>query len=72
MAGSKDLDRRGRVIALTIAGIALGWLAMTAIGGSLGWTQHTRLFFDLAALAGFGWAIWMIYGLWRERQEHKD
>lgn len=72
MAGSKDLDRQGRVIALTVAGIALGWLAMTAIGGALGWTQHTRLLFDLAALAGFGWAIWMIYGLWRERQKHKD
>lgn len=28
--------------------------------------------FDLAALAGFGWALWMIYELWRDRQKDKD
>ncbi|KUF09085.1 DUF5337 domain-containing protein [Pseudoponticoccus marisrubri] len=72
MADGQDLDRRGRVIALVIAGVGIGWFAMTALGGTLGWSQRIRALFDLAALAGFGWAIWMIYGLWRDRQKHKD
>ena len=32
------------------------------------WLAH----FDLAALGGFVWALWMLYGLWRDRQKDKD
>lgn len=64
--------REGRKIALVIAGVGLFWIAMTALGGALGWTMRTRALFDLAALAGFGLALWMIFGLWRDRQKHKD
>jgi hypothetical protein len=45
---------------------------MTAVGGALDWSQRTRALFDLAALAGFGLALWMIIGLWRDRQKNKD
>ncbi|MCR8546264.1 DUF5337 domain-containing protein [Salipiger sp. P9] len=64
--------RQGRIIALVIAGTGLAWIAATVAGETLGWSQRTRAFFDLAALAGFGTAIWMIYGLWRARQKDKD
>lgn len=71
MAGKPDQSRQGRIIALVIAGTGLFWIAATAIGGALDWSQRTRAFFDLAALAGFGMAMWMIYGLWRSRQTDK-
>ncbi|MHA6325604.1 DUF5337 domain-containing protein [Roseivivax sp. CAU 1753] len=69
---SDDLARRGRRIALIIAGTGVLWIAATALGAQQGWPQRTRALFDLAALAGFGLAIWMIYQLWRDRQKDKD
>ncbi|MBU2961513.1 DUF5337 domain-containing protein [Citreicella sp. C3M06] len=72
MTGKDRHNRQGRVIALLIAGTGLAWIAATVAGDLLGWTQRTRAFFDLAALAGFGTAIWMIYGLWRARQKDRS
>lgn len=72
MADKTNFDRRGRVIALVIAGTGLGWIAANAIGAALDWSQRLRALCDLAAMGGFVWAMWLIYGLWRDRQEHKD
>ena len=72
MAGRDDRNRRGRQIALLIAGLGVAWIALTATGSALGWTQRTRAFFDLAVLAGFGWALWNAYELWRDSRKDKD
>ena len=70
MTGQKpDTARTGRRIALLIAGTGLGWIIVNAIGASLGWSPRMFALFDLAAAAAFGWALWLIYGLWRARQE---
>ncbi|MCE0504273.1 MULTISPECIES: DUF5337 family protein [unclassified Roseivivax] len=69
---SENQARRGRAIALLIAGTGLFWIAATALGVQMGWSLRTRAFFDLAALAAFGYAIFLIYGLWRDRQKNKD
>ncbi|MBO9464463.1 hypothetical protein TRP8649_02672 [Pelagimonas phthalicica] len=72
MRNEQDQARQGRVISLVIAGVALAWIALTALGSALEWSQRTRLLFDLLALVGFAMAVWMIYGLWRDRQKNKD
>ncbi len=72
MTGQDDINRRGRAIALLIAGVGLAWIAATALGAALDWSQRIRALFDLAALAGFGLAIWKIYELWRDRRTNKD
>ncbi|ANT59366.1 hypothetical protein AYJ57_02700 [Salipiger sp. CCB-MM3] len=72
MSDEAQHNRQGRIIALVIAGTGLAWIAATVAGEMLGWTQRMRAFFDLAALAGFGTAIWMIYGLWRSRQKGRQ
>lgn len=67
-----DQNAQGRKIAIVLAGVGLFWIAVTALGETLEWTQRTRAFFDLAVMAGFGTALWMIYQLWRARQKDKD
>ncbi len=63
-----DVNRRGRRVALVIAGTGVFWIVATILGQALGLSQRLRALFDLAALAGFGWAIWMIVALWKARQ----
>ncbi|SMX36625.1 DUF5337 domain-containing protein [Maliponia aquimaris] len=72
MPGRQDFSRRGRVAALVIAGTGLGWVAANAIGMALGISQRLHALFDLAALGGFVWALWLVYGLWRDRPKDKD
>ncbi len=72
MVSKEAQARRGRQIALLIAAVGVLYVAITALGASLGWSHRTMALFDLAALAGFAMAIWMIYGLWRARQNNKD
>lgn len=64
--------RRGRVIAMVIAGTAIVWVLAQAIGRSQGWNVRTFAFFDLAALGGFAMALIMAFGLWRARRNNKD
>lgn len=66
-----ELARKGRMAAMVIAGTALFWIAATLLGGQFGLTQRTRALFDLMALGGFVWAVWMIYQIWRLRQGDK-
>jgi len=61
--------RMGRKAAIVIAGTAVFWVLATLIGGQLGLSNRTRALFDLMALAGFIWAIVMIYQIWRVRQD---
>ncbi|SLN42680.1 hypothetical protein ROJ8625_02092 [Roseivivax jejudonensis] len=68
----EEQARKGRAIALLIAGVGLFWIAATTLGAWLDWSQRWRALCDLAALAGFGLAIYMIYDLWRARRADKD
>lgn len=63
--------RSGRRAALVIAGTALLWVGATFIGASLGLSQRMLALFDLLALGGFLWAFWMIYNIWRTRQNNE-
>lgn len=66
-----ELARKGRMAAIVIAATAVLWILATLLGGQLGLTQRVRALFDLMALAGFVWAIWMIFQIWRLRQSDR-
>ncbi|GAA6190517.1 hypothetical protein DS909_18430 [Phaeobacter gallaeciensis] len=71
---NKDLDnaiaQKGRHIGLVIAGTTVLWLATTLfLGPALGLPGRYALLFDLAALAGFIYAVINIFQLWRMRQD---
>ncbi len=72
MAERPDTNRERRGIAILVAGVGLGWILVTAIGAEYGWSQRLRALFDLAALAGFGVAIWKIIGQLRARRDEKE
>ena len=65
-----DLTRQGRRIALVLAGTGVYWIGITWLGSELAWTNRTRALFDLAALAAFGWCMWMIFQIWRKRRDN--
>jgi len=54
-----------------MAGVGVFWVLVTLIGDQYGWSVRTRVLFDLAALAGFGFALWQTFQLWRARQNDK-
>ncbi len=61
----------GRRAALVIAATAILWVVATFIGAKLGLSQRVLALFDLIALGGFLWAVWMIYNIWRARQDNQ-
>ena len=71
MSAQEDESRKGRQAALVIAGTAVFWVVASFVGGQLGLTNRTRALFDLIALAGFIWALWMIFQIWRARQDNQ-
>ena len=68
MTDRDPAGRKGRQAALVIAGTSIFWILTTLIADKEGFSQSTRLVFDLVALAGFLFAFWLIYQLWRDRQ----
>jgi len=72
MRGKTDLARRGRVVALVIALSGVLWVLALALGDHFGWSQRTLALFDLAALAGFAFGLWLLFGLWRQRRTYED
>ena len=69
MSAQDDEGKKGRRAALVIAGTAVFWVIASFVGGQLGLENRTRALFDLIALAGFIWALWMIFQIWRARQD---
>lgn len=69
--GDTKQAKAGQRVALILASVGVFWIVVTLIGAEYGWSNRTRAFFDLAALAGFGFALWQTYGLWRARQNEK-
>ena len=62
------LARQARQVALVIAGTMLLWMGAQYVGGEMGWPLKYTLLFDLAALAGFIWALVVTYQIWRKRR----
>lgn len=64
--------RKGRLIAVVIAGTALLYVAAQFIGGQLGLAERYFFLFDLLALAGFLWALIVTFQMWRNSRDDQD
>lgn len=67
-ATDEQLARKGRMVALVIAGSMLLWLAAQFIGKAVGLPGRYALLFDFAAIAALVWALVNIFQIWRARQ----
>ncbi|MCR8723277.1 DUF5337 domain-containing protein [Frigidibacter sp. ROC022] len=65
----RALARQSRLVALVIAGTMLLWLGAQALAPRLGMDGRYAILIDLAALAGFLWALIVTYRIWRRRRE---
>lgn len=65
----RALARQGRLVAVVIAGTMLLWLVAQALAPRLGLDGRYAILIDLAALAGFLWALIVTYRIWRRRRE---
>ena len=69
--GQTDQAKAGQRVALILAGTGVLYVLANLIAAEYGWSNRTRAFFDLAALAAFGFALWQTFRLWRARQDEK-
>lgn len=60
--------KQARLVALVLAATMALWLGGQWLGGQFGWEARYVFLFDLAAIAGFVWALVVTYGIWRGRQ----
>ena len=67
----KVLARQGRLVALVIAGTMILWFLAQWIRRALGLEARYVFLFDLAALAGFLWALIVTFQIWRKRRDNQ-
>ncbi|WP_127112433.1 DUF5337 domain-containing protein [Shimia sediminis] len=67
-ATEQELARKGRMVALVIAGSMVLWMAAQFIGKAAGLPGRYALLFDFAAIAALVWALVNIFQIWRARR----
>ena len=60
--------RQARTVGFVLAGTIILWMGAQWLGSMLGWEARFVFLFDLAALAGFIWALVVTYQIWRGRR----
>ncbi len=64
------VERKTRLVAIVIAVTMLLWIGAQFIGKKYGLAGRYAILFDLAALAGFFWALVVTYQIWRARRDN--
>ncbi len=64
----QDSARQTRLVAVVLVATMGLWLGLQVLGARMGWPARYALLADLAALAGFVWALVVTYRIWRQRQ----
>jgi spore maturation protein SpmA len=59
------IAQQARRVGLVLIGTMAVWLGLQYFGGKEGWDPKYILLIDLAALAGFIWALVVTYQIWR-------
>ncbi len=70
MTGAHDRQtaRQARMVAVVIAGTMILWVGAQWAGPKLGLDASYAFLFDLAALAGFVWALAVTWQIWQRQK----
>jgi Family of unknown function (DUF5337) len=60
------LAAQTRLVAYVLAGTMGLWMGGQWLGGQMGWDTRYVFLFDLAAIAGFVFAMIVTYRIWRQ------
>jgi hypothetical protein len=61
-----------RIAAAVIIVTMVVWMGASLVGGMIGLPARYAFLLDFAALAAFFWALFVLYQVWRKRQQTKD
>lgn len=64
--------KQARLVAIVLVSTMALWLGAQFLGGKLGWEARFVFLFDLAALAGFVFALVVTFRIWRQRKADAD
>lgn len=64
----EQMSRQARLVALVIAAVMILWMAAQWLGGVMGWPARYVFLFDMLALAGFVWCLFVTWQIWRRRR----
>jgi Family of unknown function (DUF5337) len=59
---------QARTVGIVLAGTIILWMGAQVLGSHFGWETRYVFLFDLAAIAGFLWALVVTYQIWRGRR----
>ena len=60
--------KQTRIAAIVICATIVVWMMASWIGGLMGLPVRYAFLFDFAALAAFGWALFVLFQVWRKGQ----
>lgn len=60
--------RQARLVGIVLAVTIVLWMGAQLVGAELGLEARYAFLFDLAAIAGFVWALVVTYQIWRGRR----
>lgn len=60
--------RQARLVAIVLAVTMVLWMGAQFLGGQIGLEARYAFLIDLAAIAGFVWALVVTYQIWRGRR----
>lgn len=64
--------KQARLVAIVLAATMVIWMGAQFLGSKLGWEARFVFLFDLAALAGFVFALVVTFRIWRQRKADAD
>lgn len=64
--------KQARIASIVIAVTAVLWVGANWIGGQMGLPIKYAFLFDFAAIAAFGWALIVLFQVWRDGQQTKE
>lgn len=62
---AQERQRKSRAAAFVIAGTAVFWVLALLVGGEMGASNRLLALFDLMALAGFVFGLFLAWQIWR-------